>query len=120
MKSWLGPTTAGASLATIFVIGGAHAEESASDLLRKYDVAGNEQRYRIELILSSTENGMSWFGAEARVDLYCLPKNLALTGNQIIDIMRRQISEVPSIGAQPYGFAVLQSLKRVFPCPVKR
>jgi hypothetical protein len=95
----------------------ARAEPSANELLRDYTASDLSGRQAFEETLRATENGMGWFSARAKVKLYCQPKNSpVLTGSTIMDILQRQIAEVPSIGFQPYGLAVLLALKRAFPC----
>ncbi|MBB4375625.1 hypothetical protein [Bradyrhizobium sp. SBR1B] len=95
----------------------AKAEHSGSDMLRIYGSANAQEKQTIEGLVRATENGMSWFSAAAKVKLYCPPEKLALTGGQIIDILRREVGEAPSIGGSPYGLAILLALKRTFPCP---
>jgi hypothetical protein len=72
----------------LMFMGSAQAEQSANELLRKYSAADASERQGIEEILRATENGMGWFSAAAKITLYCEPKKLALTGSQIIDILR--------------------------------
>ena len=48
--------------------------------------------------------------------LYCPPDRSAMTGSQVIDILRRALKEEPRLGDRPIGFAVLAALQRAFPC----
>jgi hypothetical protein len=67
------------------------------------------------------EDGLAWANmalAQYRKEqpLYCVPTNLALTGGQLIDIVRRDVAETPSDGEYPVGLVLLEALKKVFPC----
>ena len=85
-----------------------------------------EARKWAELTISDIEDGFGWANAELRSrrntpPLYCSPPKLALTGPQLIDILRRAIADespLPNrLSNQLLGFALLISLQRVFPCP---
>jgi hypothetical protein len=64
-----------------------------------------EERKTIELRLTTIEDGLGWANAELRhrntSPLFCPPDRLALTGTQLIDILRRAIKDDPQIGKYP-------------------
>ena len=93
--------------------------------LRGYDLA--EQAHDLEsnriyqAILGHEVDGMDWANTalkESRKELplYCVPANLALTNNQLIDIVRRMRTDVPSLGKSPVGLVILFALQKTFPC----
>lgn len=92
------------------------AESSAKELLRVYQAGNARDRHDIEKMLAATENGMGWHSVMTKVEVYCLPKNLALTGNQIVDILQRQAKDSALISESPYGLATIMALKQTFPC----
>jgi hypothetical protein len=101
-------------------------EVKAGQFLEMYDQQlGPEARKEAEIIISYIEDGFGWANAELTSrktpPLYCLPPKLALTGPQLIDILRRAIAEqapLPNpLSDQLLGLALLVSLERVFPCP---
>ena len=107
----------------------ARAEKTVTQLITTYDAASLADRYAIETALSQTENGMSWANAilisgRNEVPLYCSPKQIALTGSQIIDILKREAAGNPTLGQitfkeAPFGMGIIWALADVFPCPKK-
>jgi hypothetical protein len=67
------------------------AEMTVSEFVDLYKRASPVARQDYEDMASKTENGMSWFRTMSKIDLYCEPKNLALTGHQLMDILRREV-----------------------------
>jgi hypothetical protein len=49
--------------------------------------------------------------------LYCPPSRIALTDDQLLDMLRRFVEAKPSFGTDPVGMVLLLSLKDAFPCP---
>ena len=103
-----------------------HAEASVTEFLALYDKANLADKHLLEQLASAMETGISWADVEiarenAPATLYCPPHQLALTGSQVIDIVRRQRTETPKLGTvafaeMPFGLAILVSLQHVFPC----
>jgi hypothetical protein len=54
--------------------------------------------------------------ANGRQMLYCQPKHLSLTPDQLIDMIKRGIAEDNTIRAVPIALAMLEVFKRTFPC----
>jgi hypothetical protein len=99
----------------------AHAEWDTQTLLNNYNAGTLAEKFFIAGILSSVENGMSWADAELinsqhAAPLYCTPSKLDLTGEQILDMLRRHVQDQPSDARYPYGLVMMQVLKKVFPC----
>jgi len=103
----------------------ASAEMDAKTLLKAYDVATPKEKDVVLFTITRTQNGMSWANSALRMQrkedpLYCVPDNLVLTGEQIVDILRRYLNEEPSAGERPYGLVMLVALQRTFPCNIER
>jgi hypothetical protein len=48
--------------------------------------------------------------------LYCVPDGFGLTGEQILEMLRKEVNENPSSAEESYGLVILETLERVFPC----
>ena len=48
--------------------------------------------------------------------LYCQPMELALTGEQVMDILKRAVEKDAALGHLSTGSAILRALQRTFPC----
>lgn len=99
----------------------AQADVSANEILQQYDASSANGRATWEAILAQTESGLGYANAYLEhtrnaAPLYCPPPQLALTGVQLINIVRRAIRNDPHLGEQPLGFVTLTALQRVFPC----
>ena len=97
------------------------AEMDAKTLLKTYDVAAPKDKEIVLFTISRTQNGMSWANSALRTQrkedpLYCVPSNVVLTGEQIVDILRRHLKEDPSAEEVPYGLVMLLALQKTFPC----
>ena len=97
------------------------AEMDAKTLLKTYDVAAPKDKEIVLFTVSRTQNGMSWANSALRTQrkedpLYCVPSNVVLTGEQIVDILRRHLKEDPSAEEVPYGLVMLLALQKTFPC----
>jgi hypothetical protein len=100
----------------------AKAEETVSALLKDYDSANRAKRAYIEMLVSRTLDGMNWANAYLQSDrkeqrLFCHPDNLDITGGKMIDMLRRETRRSPEMAALPYGYGILATNVRVFPCP---
>ncbi|RXG88730.1 hypothetical protein EAS61_29120 [Bradyrhizobium zhanjiangense] len=93
------------------------AETSGVQWLKQYRESSAETRQLIESITAAEQDGMAWHAARTKIDAYCPPRNLSLTGSQLLDILGRSIVSSPALGEQPWGLALLFSLERTFPCP---
>jgi hypothetical protein len=50
-------------------------------------------------------------------ELYCQPRALTLTGEQVIDILRHAVQKDPAIGKLDTGLGIFRALEDTFPCP---
>jgi hypothetical protein len=103
----------------------AHAEESLNTFLKQYDAADPERKSCMRDSIVSAGNSMLWANTliegwikEGRKQepLYCPPPKLPLTTEQVLDILRKEVKEVPGIGESPWGLALIISLHTAFPC----
>jgi hypothetical protein len=96
------------------------AEYDVNGALQAYDAANSIDRKTWELIFGNTQNGINWANSvllyRDRPPLYCPPDNFALTGSQVIDMVREQATLNPKFWTVPYGFAILLALQSKFPC----
>ena len=70
---------------------------------------------------TAVEDGMGWANIELKKrkdtpPLYCVPDGFGLTGEQILEILRKEAKENPSSAAKSYGLVMLETLEKVFPC----
>jgi hypothetical protein len=49
--------------------------------------------------------------------LYCQPPALSLTGEQVINILRRAVQKDPTIGKLDTSLGIFRALEDTFPCP---
>lgn len=93
---------------------------STDEMLAAYDHGDDNARQLILLGLTQTEGGMELANAELKArgqaPLYCAPPQLMLTGEQILDMLRRYDGSHPEIGPGSYAVAILRAAEDVFPC----
>lgn len=98
----------------------AMAEYSVQEALEAYDSANPNDRKAWEAILGNTQNGINWANSvlfyRKQEPLYCPPDNFALTGSQVIEMLRELTTSKQKIATVPYGFAVLLALQSRYPC----
>jgi len=92
-----------ATAATLFSISAvpAKAEMSAREWLASYQLGNGESRRLIEEITRATVNGMGWYAARSKVQLYCEPPKMAFTGSQLLDILQRSVDQSARIASAP-------------------
>jgi hypothetical protein len=112
--------TALGAMTIVFRISSAHAEMDAHTFLRNYDAGTLDSRKAMEFWLSSIELGMDWENSilqhDHRVALYCTPPKLNLTGNQLVDMVRRYTTDIKPADILPVGLVMLDALETTFPC----
>jgi len=97
---------------------------TVAEAMRRYDQATTDADKRLYIVLfGSTLDGLEWANAyltrrRKQEPLYCTPNNLALTADQIIQIVRGAMDRFPKIATQPIGAGVLFSFQKTFPCSV--
>ena|ERR1700677_3918125 len=96
------------------------AEADARTFLQVYDKADLADQQALRRILEWIASGMvlanSDLHSNHRQLIFCQPSKLALTGEQLLDMIQREMQDEPAIAEYPVGFVVLQSLKKIFPC----
>jgi hypothetical protein len=98
-------------------------QSDVNTLLNLYDnIASPGQRQKIVDAVSNTEQGMvianSYLQAfRNEVPLYCSPPNLALTGEQLIDILRREVEQNQRLyKGKSWSLVLIFALQKIFPC----
>jgi hypothetical protein len=98
----------------------ASAEADVASYFKNYARASDSTQSFYRTVLSSYENGMAWANAtlqeQGSKPLYCPPEKVALTGDQLLDILRRFALDRPPIQKYPFGLALLEALRDAFPC----
>jgi hypothetical protein len=106
-------------------IGGpASAEPSLSEVLKDYDKPDLSAAQRMMIVsnLASMETALGWANTALRAQrmrrraLYCLPDNLNIQPQELIDMLRDALWDEPRLGDRPIGVAMLATLQRAFPC----
>lgn len=113
-----------ALLACMFTANSAVAADyvTVAEAMRRYDQAATNTDKKLYVVLfGSTLDGLEWANAyltrkRNQQPLYCTPKNLALTADQVIQIVRRTMASFPEIENQPIGAGILFSFQKTFPC----
>jgi hypothetical protein len=104
----------------------AHAQEAnVKKVLDMYDTGSNADKESMVTILTAVEDGMAWANIvlKKRKDtppLYCVPDGFGLTGEQILEMLRKEVKENPSSAEESYGLVILETLEKVFPCTSNR
>ena len=98
----------------------AMAEYDVSAALQAYDSADSTNRKTWELIFGNTANGINSANAvlffRKQEPLYCPPDDFALTGPQVIEMLRELATSKPKLATVPYGLAILLALQGKYPC----
>ena len=101
------------------------AKADIADILRDYDHGTRAEQALAKAILRATEAGFSAANTELKDErretpLYCAPERLNLTGEQLIDILRRWVdakrAQTPRIDTAPMPMGLLYALEDAFPC----
>ncbi len=74
----------------------------------------------VKLYLKGMDEALSWANAllhnKKRPYLYCEPKNVTITVDQSVDIMRRFVANRPEAGEWPVGMTFLIAMEQALPC----
>jgi hypothetical protein len=63
-----------------------------------------------------TEANAYLTGVRREAPMFCQPANLALTADQLIDMLRRGVDEQPELDQSNLASALLAVMRRTFPC----
>ena len=101
-------------------------EPTAGDILDAYDSGDKDRMAAALVIVEASYDGASWasFVNESYgfKPLFCPPKGIALTGRQLLVMLRRSAKDhpahddVPPTEAIPMGLAVTMMAIDAFPC----
>jgi hypothetical protein len=101
----------------------AHAEVDLKSFLENYDRVDTAEKHHLAERLLDMQYGMAWANAvveaETGTHLYCPPQTSALTGEQLIDMLRESAAQNPRLNDISFGLAILSTLRKTFPCPEK-
>jgi hypothetical protein len=116
--SWIKRGVANVSKSLAFA-GPARAEESAQELLNKYDHGHQATRREVEFYLSGMANGIGSANGEPNVTnpFFCDPSKLSLDMANL-DVSNLHVTAHPEVANYPAGLAFLHALKEMFPCKV--
>jgi hypothetical protein len=114
-------TAAMISLALYVMLLPANAEQgglNAGELLQLYNDPKSKEY--VAKIVQATGKGFSLANAaiarRGQSPLFCQPNNLALTGEQIIDIIYRFVEINPALEKATWEAVMLKALENLFPC----
>jgi len=97
-----------------------HGETSAKVFLEHYDRMEGREKDLWGIVFGQGHNGMewvnSWLESKGRKPVFCTPAKIALTDDQVIDIMRRYVEANSDYQNHPFGFVLLYALIDAFPC----
>jgi hypothetical protein len=115
------------TFASIIVValwsGECNAEPTLAEVLE--ELANPEltaaRRTVISSNLSGIAAGLGWANTALRAQrmqrgLYCLPDNIEIQQQELIELLRDTLRDEPRLGQSPVGFGVLVALQRGFPC----
>jgi hypothetical protein len=120
-----GPVMRKWTLAALFFFGIIHpagADAPVKAFLQEYESASASLRETMESFVFDLNEGMGWLNdylATTRHEprVYCPPDKLTLTGNQLVEILKKFVQRDQQYGDYPVGAVLVYALKDVFPCP---
>jgi hypothetical protein len=88
--------------------------------LALYDAARPEDKAHLRDHVEAVANGVAWANAalnfQKQKPLYCPPEKQNLTGEQALDILRKEIEARPASGNFPWPAVMIRALQNTFPC----
>jgi hypothetical protein len=104
----------------IFQASPARAEASASDFIRLLNSEGDAS-WVARVRVGGIAQGFFWSNAflthQGLTSHYCAPERMAMTDEQVIDILKRHVQASPQKGSLPVGLVLMDALKEILPCP---
>jgi hypothetical protein len=95
---------------------------SAKRLLDMYRDANAAQRQQLQLLAATFERGVGVANAFNKNEgrpaavLYCSPGQIALQGDQLLNILQREIEDHPYLGEHGWEVVMVTALRNLFPC----
>jgi hypothetical protein len=98
----------------------AEGEANATTFLALYDIARPEDKGHLRDHVEAVALGVAWANAalnfQKQKPLYCPPEKQNLTGEQALDILRKEIEARPASGNFPWPAVMIRALQHAFPC----
>jgi hypothetical protein len=95
-------------------------EANATAFLAIYDAARTEDKAYLRDYVGAVLHGVRWANAALKFQkqklLYCEPEGLVLTGEQAIDIIRKEVAAGTSSGQFSWPAVMIAVLRINFPC----
>jgi hypothetical protein len=100
------------------------AQASIADVFQQLDHGTVDDKNFVKTLIVGIEDGFNAVNDELNDNgkpmLYCAPESTKLTGDQLIDILRRGVeanrAKAPDIDTAPPAAALLYALEEAFPC----
>jgi hypothetical protein len=88
--------------------------------LALYDAARPEDKAHLRDHVEAVAHGVAWANAALKFQkqkpLYCPPDTQNLTGEQALDILRKEIEARSTSGNFPWPAVLIRALQHTFPC----
>jgi hypothetical protein len=102
----------------------AQSRADIADLFQQYDNGATADRDFVKTLIVGVEDGFAAANDELKATgkgmLYCSPEAVRLTGDQLVEILRRWVeanrSQAPRLEQAPPATALLLALEDAFPC----
>jgi hypothetical protein len=98
----------------------AEGEANATTFLALYDAALPEVKGRLRDHVEDVALGVAWANAalnfQKQKPLYCRTEKQNLTGEQAVEILRKEIEARPASGNFPWTAVLIRGLQHTFPC----
>jgi hypothetical protein len=98
----------------------ARAEASASELIRLLNSEGDAS-WVARVRVGGIAQGFFWSNAflthQGLSSHYCAPERMAMTDEQVIDILKRHVQANPQKGSLPIELVLMDAFKETLPCP---
>ena len=98
----------------------AQATRTANDVLLQHEMGDEFAKQQVLAMVNHFEDGLSWAEImHEKADhprFYCPPKNLAMTADQAMDILKRHVRDQPRYGTVAWQMALIMGLQATFPC----
>jgi len=96
------------------------AEGDIDGLLKAYDSKDPLEKQYARIHADLIETGISAANraivGKKQTPLYWPPSNLVLTGDQVLDMLRREVQKIPPLGTVATDLGILVVLERTFAC----
>jgi hypothetical protein len=97
-----------------------YKEQTVSQVLSDYYSDSNAKRMTESMMVLDTYNGISWtnsyMSARFHKPIFCPPKKIVFTVDQLIDIVRRGAEGDRALAELPFAMALVEMMVKTFPC----